>query len=81
MSHDELDVLRLKTSVVDLLAIILFLLGLLVLDCLALALTICRVVVGGLVGRLCGKLLSGRCLSLRVEILNLSLAEDAVSNH
>ena len=77
LSHDELDVLRLKTSVVDLLAIILFLLGLLVLDCLALALTICRVVVGGLIGRLCSKLLSCRCLSLRVEILNLSLAEDA----
>lgn len=83
LSHDELNVLRLKTSIVNLLAIVLFLLGLLTsiaFDCLALVGTLGRVVVAGvLVGRLCGKLLGSGCLSLGVQVLDLSLTEDAIS--
>lgn len=78
LSHDELNVLGLESSVIDLLAVILLLvlLGLLGLNGLALV----TVVVAGVVtGRslLSGKLLGSGSLSLRVEVLNLGLTEDA----
>jgi hypothetical protein len=79
LGHDELDVLGLETSVVDLLAIVLLLLlGLGALDGLALVTLGGVVVAGVVVGGLAGKLLGSLGLSLGVEVLNLSLTEDAV---
>jgi hypothetical protein len=78
LCHDELDVLGLKTSVVDLLAVVLFLLNLLLaLNGLALVAIVGVVVAGVVVGGLLGELLGGGCLSLGVEVLDLGLTEDA----
>ena len=80
LGHDKLDILCLEASVVNLLAVILLfllLLGLAALDSLALvAVVVAGVVTGG--SLLCCELLSCRSLCLRVEVLNLGLAEDAV---
>lgn len=78
LCHDQLNVLGLETSVIDLLAIILFLFLLSVarIDSLALV----RVIVAGVVTTstfLVGELLSSRSLGLRVEVLDLGLSEDA----
>jgi hypothetical protein len=78
LGHDELDVLGLKTGVIDLLAVILLLLGLGALDGLALGTLGGVVVAGVVVGRLVGELLGSLGLSLGVEVLNLGLTEDAV---
>lgn len=81
LGHDELDVLSLKSSVVNLLTIVLLLLGRLagaLLNGLALVGTLGRVVVGSLVSGLRGELLGSGGLSLNVEVLNLGLTEDAV---
>ena len=82
--HDKLDVLGLKTRVIDLLTVILLLLGLL-LDLLLLAVSVVVVVVvivvvAGVVVTLLlslGELLGGGSLSLGVQVLNLGLTEDA----
>ena len=79
--HDKLNVLGLQARVVDLLVIILFLFLVLgSLDGLALAvivtlMVVARVVVAG--SLLCGELLSSIGLRGGVQVLNLSLAEDA----
>ena len=82
LGHDELDVLGLKTGVIDLLTVILLLLlGLGTLDGLALGALGALggvVVTGVVVGRLVGELLSSLGLGLGVEVLNLGLTEDAV---
>jgi hypothetical protein len=79
LGHDELDVLGLETSVVDLLTIVLLLLlGLGTLDGLALVTLVGVVVAGVVVGGLAGELLGSLGLGLGVEVLNLSLTEDAV---
>jgi len=79
LGHDELNVLGLKASVVDLLAIILLLLLLLgTLDGLALVTLGGVVVAGVVVGGLAGELLGSLSLGLGVEVLNLSLTENAV---
>ena len=79
LGHDELDVLGLKASVVDLLAIVLLLLLLLgTLDGLALVTLGGVVVAGVVVGGLAGELLGSLGLGLGVEVLNLGLTEDAV---
>ena len=79
LGHDELDVLGLKTGVIDLLTVILLLLlGLGTLDGLALGALGGVVVTGVVVGRLVGELLSSLGLGLGVEVLNLGLTEDAV---
>lgn len=77
--HNELDVLGLKTGVVDLFAIILFFL-LLLLNSLALAVVVVVVMAGVVVSSVLsvGELLGCGSLSLGVQVLNLSLAEDAV---
>lgn len=81
LSHDQLDVLRLQASVIDLLSIVLLFFSLLAgvpLDGLALV-ALCAVVMAGvLVGGLCGELLGGRGLGLGVEVFDLGLTEDAV---
>lgn len=83
LGHDQLDVLSLKTSLIDLLAIVLFFLLLLLglkIDGLALAVVVVVVVVvtGVLTGSLGGsELLGGGSLGLGVQVLNLGLAEDA----
>ena len=80
--HDKLDVLGLKTRVIDLLTVILLLLDLL-LDLLLLAVSVVVVVVvvvAGVVVTLLlslGELLGGGSLSLGVQVLNLGLTEDA----
>ena len=84
LGHDELDVLGLKTGVIDLLTVILLLLGLL-LDLLLLAVSVgvvvvVIVVVAGVAVTLLlslGELLGGGSLSLGVEVLDLGLTEDA----
>jgi hypothetical protein len=79
LSHDELDVLGLEASVIDLLAIVVVLLLLLgTLDGLALVTLGGVVVAGVVVGGLAGELLGSLGLGLRVEVLNLGLTEDAV---
>jgi hypothetical protein len=79
LGHDELDVLGLESSVVDLLTIVLLLfLGLGTGNGLALVALGGVVVAGVLVGGLAGELGGGLGLGLGVEILNLSLTEDAV---
>ena len=79
LGHDELDVLGLKTGVIDLLTVILLLLlGLGTLDGLGLGALGGVVVTGVVVGRLVGELLSSLGLGLGVEVLNLGLTEDAV---
>lgn len=77
--HDQFDVLRLKSRVVDLLAVVL-LLFLLLFDSLALAVVVVVVVSGVVVstGLGGGKLLGCRSLGLRVQVLDLGLAEDAM---
>ncbi len=79
MGHDELDILGLKIGVVDLLLVIIFFLGLLVLDRLApgvlLGVVMARMVGTGLFGG--SELLCGGGLVLRVEIFNLGFTEDA----
>jgi hypothetical protein len=80
LSHDELNVLRLKTCVIDFFAIVFLLLGSLLgvaFDSLALVIVVVVVVVT-LVCRLSCELLCRRCLSLRVKVLNLGLTKDAV---
>lgn len=75
LSHDEFNVLGLKTGVVDLLAVVLLLLLLLGLGLLALALVLVGVLGGS--GALSGsELLGGRGLGLGVQVLNLGLTED-----
>lgn len=78
LGHDELDVLGLKTGVVDLLTVILLLLllGLTSLDGLALVTVVVTGVVTG--SLLLGESLGGGSLGLGVEVLNLGLTEDAV---
>lgn len=81
LSHDELDVLGLEASLIDLLTIILFLLLLgLGLGGLALAVVVVVVVTGVLAsGGLSGsQLLGSGGLSLGVQVLDLGLTEDAV---
>lgn len=81
LGHDELNVLGLETSLVDLLTVVL-LLDLLLggLDGLALVVVVMVVVVTGVVvgTSLALELLSGGSLGLGVEVLNLGLTEDAV---
>jgi hypothetical protein len=81
LSHDKLNVFSLQTSIIDFLSVILFLLCRLLtsiaLDGLALV-GVTGVVVRSLIGRLCSELLGGRSLRLRVQVLDLGLAEDAV---
>ena len=80
LSHNELDILRLQTSVVYLLSVVFFFfgsLGSVTFDSLALVALSSVIVAGVLVGRLRGELLGGGSLGLRVEVLDLSLAEDA----
>lgn len=83
LGHDELDVLVLKTFGVDLLLIVLLiLLGVRGVDSLALAVVVRmgRVVVTGVVVLLSRRQLLGSCsLSLGVQVLNLSLTEDAIA--
>lgn len=80
--HNELDVLGLETRIIDLLTVILLLLNLL-LGLLVLALlvsVVVVVVVAGVVVTLLlglGELLGGGSLGLRVQVLDLSLTEDA----
>lgn len=81
LSHDELNVLGLEASLIDLLAIILFLLLLgLGLGGLALAVVVVVVVTGVLAsgGLSSSQLLSSGGLSLGVQVLDLGLTEDAV---
>lgn len=82
--HDELDVLGLETLIINLLVVILLLLivlvVLLVLDGLVLMVVIVVVIMAGVVvGRSLGigELLSSGGLGLRVQVLDLSLTEDA----
>jgi hypothetical protein len=80
LCHDELNVLGLKASLINLLTIIfLFLFLLILLGGLALAENLLLVVVTGVVaGSLGGsELLSGGSLGLGVQVLNLGLTEDA----
>ena len=81
LRHHEFDVLGLEPGVIHLLAVILLLLcSLLVLDRLALVGAVGGVIVTGVViGGLRGELLSSRGLGLGVEVLDLGLAEDAVT--
>jgi hypothetical protein len=78
--HDQLNVLGLKTRVVDFFVVI-FVLLLLVLGSLPLAVVVivivvvARVIVRTSLGG--GELLGSGGLGLRVQILNLGLAEDA----
>ena len=77
LGHDKLNVLGLKTGLVDLLTVILLFLLLLGLNLGGLALV--GVVVGVLSGTLLlGELLGSGSLGLRVQVLNLGLTEDAV---
>ena len=79
LGHDKLNVLGLKTGLVDLLTVILlFLLLLGTLDGLALVTLGGVVVAGVVVGGLAGELLGSLGLGLGVEVLNLGLTEDAV---
>ena len=86
MLHDEVDVLWLKSRIVHLLLIILFLLILILVLVVLLALdslvvVIMVVIVAGVVVGLslgAGDLLGSRGLGLGVQILDLSLTEDAV---
>ena len=76
LGHDKLNVLGLKTGLVDLLTVILLFLLLLGLNLGGLALV--GVVVGVLSGTLLlGELLGSGGLGLRVQVLNLGLTEDA----
>jgi hypothetical protein len=83
--HDELNVLGLKTRVIDLLLVflvflLLFVVVLLVLDGLALALVVMVVVVAGVVvrsGLSLGELLGSGSLGLGVQVLDLGLTENA----
>ena len=86
MLHDEVDVLWLKSRIVHLLLIILFLLILILVLVVLLALdslvvVIMVVIVAGVVVGLslgAGDLLSSRGLGLGVQVLDLSLTEDAI---
>ena len=86
LSHDKVDILSLKARLIDLLTIILLLLLLLLgaevgdgLLSLTVVVVVVMVVTGVLTGSLSGsELLSGGSLSLGVQVLNLSLTEDAV---
>ena len=81
MTHDELNVLGLNTAVVNFLIIVIFLLGLLVFDCLAFAVLDGMVVTlmasVGLFGG--GELLCRGGLVLRVEVFDLGFTKDAVN--
>lgn len=80
LSHDQLDILRLETRLIDLLTILLLLLLGLDLGGLALAVVVVvvMVVTGVLTGSLgSSQLLGGGSLSLGVQVLNLGLTEDA----
>lgn len=82
LGHDELNVLSLKPSVVNLLTIVLLLLTRLArafLDGLALVGALSRVVVRSLVGGLRGELLGSGSLSLNVQVLDLGLTENAAT--
>jgi hypothetical protein len=84
LSHDQLDILILKTSSIDFFSIVLVIVLLVItsIDSLALAVVVTRVIVAGvvmsrvIVGLSSSQLLSSGSLSLRVEILNLGLTED-----
>lgn len=84
MSHDQFDILGLKARIIDFLTIVLlfFLLGFRGVDSLALSVVVSVVVAGVGISTAWGsvlsgsKLLSGGCLSLRVQVLNLGLTED-----
>lgn len=84
MGHDQLDILVLQTSSINLLSLILvFILLVTGVDGLALAVVVGVVVASVVmssvvVGLLGSQLLSGRGLGLGVEILDLGLTEDAV---
>jgi hypothetical protein len=83
LGHDQLDVLVLKTSSINLLLIFFLLLLGISLDSLALVLVgvvVASVVVTGVVVSLRGsELLSGGSLGLGVEVLDLSLTENAAN--
>jgi hypothetical protein len=84
LSHDQLDILILKTSSIDFFSVILVIVLLVItsIDSLALAVVVTRVIVAGvvmsrvIVGLSSSQLLSSGSLGLRVEILNLGLTED-----
>jgi hypothetical protein len=80
LSHDKFNVLGLQAGIVDfLLIVIVFLLGLLVFDLLALSVLIVVVMTSMIfTGLLSCELLSGGSLVLRVEILDLGLTENAI---
>jgi hypothetical protein len=84
LGHDQLDILVLQTSSINLLSLILvFILLVTGVDGLALAVVVGVVVASVVmssvvVGLLGSQLLSGRGLGLGVEILDLGLTEDAV---
>jgi hypothetical protein len=84
LSHDQLDILVLKTLGVNLFSVIfiIILLGITLIDGFALSVivagvVVARVVVASMVVSLC-ELLSCICLGLGVEVLNLGLSEDTV---
>lgn len=81
MLHDKLDVLGLKARVIHLLILVFFLLLFLGgLNGLALAVVVALVVVARVIvagSLLCGELLSSVGLRGGVQVLNLSLAENA----
>ncbi len=84
MGHNQLNVLILKTGGINLFPIIFFILVLLIITSVnGLALVVGVVVTGVIVASvivslLRSQLLSGGCLSLGVQILDLSLTEDAM---
>jgi hypothetical protein len=82
LGHDQFDVLSFESTIINFLIIVVFLLSLLVFDCLALAMVmVVVVIVAGVIGvgglSSC-ELLGGSSLRLRVEIFDLGLAEDAM---
>jgi hypothetical protein len=86
LGHDQLNILVLKTSSIDLLSIILVIVLLVItsIDGLALAVVVTWVIMAGVVmSRVVvafgsSQLLSSGSLGLGVEILDLGLSEDAV---
>ena len=86
MGHDQLDILVLKTGSINFLSVILIVVLLVIasINSLTLAVVVTRVIVAGVVmsrvvvGLSLSQLLSSGGLGLGVEILDLSLTEDAL---